>query len=137
MIRRPPRSTLFPYTTLFRSCHRLGSFCLAPDNWCSLRPNSCQQGHSRAVPLLLLLDFYALAIAKISWTFDDERVSGGDACDYLRIGASIATQGNGAALGLVVLYEEYNLSAILIMHCALGNQNDGGIGASLPLFFGT
>src|SRR2546427_7184269 len=27
MIRRPPRSTLFPYTTLFRSaCHELGSF---------------------------------------------------------------------------------------------------------------
>src|SRR2546428_5512635 len=25
MIRRPPRSTLFPYTTLFRSLH--------PDNW--------------------------------------------------------------------------------------------------------
>src|SRR2546426_8967848 len=25
MIRRPPRSTLFPYTTLFRSCER-GSF---------------------------------------------------------------------------------------------------------------
>src|SRR2546430_9286082 len=24
MIRRPPRSTLFPYTTLFRSCHRVG-----------------------------------------------------------------------------------------------------------------
>src|SRR5947207_11312471 len=24
MIRRPPRSTLFPYTTLFRSQHRLG-----------------------------------------------------------------------------------------------------------------
>src|SRR2546430_10404723 len=24
MIRRPPRSTLFPYTTLFRSRHRLG-----------------------------------------------------------------------------------------------------------------
>src|SRR5258708_31854086 len=23
MIRRPPRSTLFPYTTLFRSCHVL------------------------------------------------------------------------------------------------------------------
>src|SRR2546422_1761918 len=23
MIRRPPRSTLFPYTTLFRSCQRL------------------------------------------------------------------------------------------------------------------
>src|SRR3712207_7702090 len=26
MIRRPPRSTLFPYTTLFRSC----SFCVVP-----------------------------------------------------------------------------------------------------------
>src|SRR5690348_17652177 len=25
MIRRPPRSTLFPYTTLFRSCARAGS----------------------------------------------------------------------------------------------------------------
>src|SRR2546422_3796528 len=24
MIRRPPRSTLFPYTTLFRSCRHLG-----------------------------------------------------------------------------------------------------------------
>src|SRR3712207_7409895 len=24
MIRRPPRSTLFPYTTLFRSCPRIG-----------------------------------------------------------------------------------------------------------------
>src|SRR2546425_4257137 len=24
MIRRPPRSTLFPYTTLFRSAHRVG-----------------------------------------------------------------------------------------------------------------
>src|SRR2546421_5470859 len=23
MIRRPPRSTLFPYTTLFRSCHEV------------------------------------------------------------------------------------------------------------------
>ena len=26
MIRRPPRSTLFPYTTLFRSC----KFCITP-----------------------------------------------------------------------------------------------------------
>src|SRR2546429_4046054 len=32
MIRRPPRSTLFPYTTLFRSSRAgaLGSFVLAP-----------------------------------------------------------------------------------------------------------
>src|SRR5256885_12086639 len=27
MIRRPPRSTLFPYTTLFRSCTGAPTFC--------------------------------------------------------------------------------------------------------------
>src|SRR5256885_12137812 len=30
MIRRPPRSTLFPYTTLFRSCDRLSARSAAP-----------------------------------------------------------------------------------------------------------
>src|SRR5436190_18580708 len=30
MIRRPPRSTLFPYTTLFRSAHRDGTQELQP-----------------------------------------------------------------------------------------------------------
>src|SRR2546430_3693961 len=34
MIRRPPRSTLFPYTTLFRSCHPLLEFS-------ELRARSC------------------------------------------------------------------------------------------------
>src|SRR3712207_7790884 len=29
MIRRPPRSTLFPYTTLFRSMYPLGTYPLA------------------------------------------------------------------------------------------------------------
>src|SRR2546427_7951067 len=31
MIRRPPRSTLFPYTTLFRSLISLNRFNLSPD----------------------------------------------------------------------------------------------------------
>src|SRR3712207_7134141 len=31
MIRRPPRSTLFPYTTLFRSDRIVGRVVLAPD----------------------------------------------------------------------------------------------------------
>src|SRR3712207_8081636 len=31
MIRRPPRSTLFPYTTLFRSCKAIGREELARD----------------------------------------------------------------------------------------------------------
>src|SRR5690348_17584975 len=40
MIRRPPRSTLFPYTTLFRSLdhlHKLG------DAWCDVSPLSLRQ----------------------------------------------------------------------------------------------
>src|SRR3712207_9593358 len=35
MIRRPPRSTLFPYTTLFRSQEAEVEACLA---WCGQRP---------------------------------------------------------------------------------------------------
>src|SRR2546422_8442793 len=31
MIRRPPRSTLFPYTTLFRSLSRIRALRLSPD----------------------------------------------------------------------------------------------------------
>src|SRR5205807_7471252 len=31
MIRRPPRSTLFPYTTLFRFC-RIRSYCVISDS---------------------------------------------------------------------------------------------------------
>src|SRR2546427_12144930 len=40
MIRRPPRSTLFPYTTLFRSRHRWSSADVrqaAPDHQLTLR----------------------------------------------------------------------------------------------------
>src|SRR2546425_7340199 len=32
MIRRPPRSTLFPYTTLFRSDLQRGGHCRRPDH---------------------------------------------------------------------------------------------------------
>src|SRR5258708_11762353 len=56
MIRRPPRSTLFPYTTLFRSkkisaiappCPRLAFFCC----WCWLWPNVRHHSHSPAPPI--------------------------------------------------------------------------------------
>src|SRR2546430_12013141 len=33
MIRRPPRSTLFPYTTLFRSCAVLPAGARGPGSW--------------------------------------------------------------------------------------------------------
>src|SRR5258708_9694564 len=41
MIRRPPRSTLFPYTTLFRSVHAGGN--------CDCAPGRCHH-HSRSQP---------------------------------------------------------------------------------------
>src|SRR2546430_4142661 len=39
MIRRPPRSTLFPYTTLFRSCARTAVSC-------TTAPACCRAGDS-------------------------------------------------------------------------------------------
>src|SRR2546422_7740485 len=42
MIRRPPRSTLFPYTTLFRSrlhCYAFGPFRLVPEERLLVRDN--------------------------------------------------------------------------------------------------
>src|SRR3712207_7436174 len=35
MIRRPPRSTLFPYTTLFRSTDPVSSLVEISGDWCS------------------------------------------------------------------------------------------------------
>src|SRR5215204_7261668 len=59
MIRRPPRSTLFPYTTLFRSCP--GRPCRAPRPSAAGRPwarseehTSELQSHSDLVCRLLL-----------------------------------------------------------------------------------
>src|SRR3712207_7993439 len=46
MIRRPPRSTLFPYTTLFRSKEPAGSRS-SPGR--TLRPGSVLLGHRAAV----------------------------------------------------------------------------------------
>src|SRR6202012_6309557 len=63
MIRRPPRSTLFPYTTLFRSVHGVGED-LAPGGllqepvdppvWRSEEHTSELQSHSDLVCRLLL-----------------------------------------------------------------------------------
>src|SRR5258706_9692685 len=41
MIRRPPRSTLFPYTTLFRSCEQSPE---VPDRLAGPRPGAAEQG---------------------------------------------------------------------------------------------
>src|SRR2546430_11083502 len=41
MIRRPPRSTLFPYTTLFRSCHRGKAWARIPTQLTSHFSTAC------------------------------------------------------------------------------------------------
>src|SRR5687768_18545900 len=48
MIRRPPRSTLFPYTTLFRSSRASRRIRPVPVDWSSL---SRQQRQSRAMAI--------------------------------------------------------------------------------------
>src|SRR5258708_9559052 len=46
MIRRPPRSTLFPYTTLFRSCCR--STCPGPIKYILAARMQCSNGWERS-----------------------------------------------------------------------------------------
>src|SRR3982750_4959840 len=46
MIRRPPRSTLFPYTTLFRSCRRPGGGSSAGTPW-PVRPSPTDRKSTR------------------------------------------------------------------------------------------
>src|SRR3712207_7983582 len=59
MIRRPPRSTLFPYTTLFRS--------VAAGVWIDVWRN---------LPLIFLILYFALAMPQ-SWTSAYEDVAPG------------------------------------------------------------
>src|SRR3712207_7388877 len=47
MIRRPPRSTLFPYTTLFRSCRQV-----AEDGGCRERVLRLRRANQRNLPSL-------------------------------------------------------------------------------------
>src|SRR5258707_12934847 len=54
MIRRPPRSTLFPYTTLFRS-------------W--LRANLFQSIPSTIISLLLILVLAKACVSLVQWGF--------------------------------------------------------------------
>src|SRR2546422_2382681 len=66
MIRRPPRSTLFPYTTLFRSAHH--PFFLQPEHFVKLpRPGTAAMivglgGRSPRVAPVVLRDVMFLQI---------------------------------------------------------------------------
>src|SRR5947199_7446919 len=54
MIRRPPRSTLFPYTTLFRSGHRSGR--TMPHAGCLGQKRSRVERRGRRVPVISPFD---------------------------------------------------------------------------------
>src|SRR5258708_19668457 len=60
MIRRPPRSTLFPYTTLFRSYFIVVAFVIAA----VLTPPDVLSQMSLAIPLLVL---YELSVLSVRW----------------------------------------------------------------------
>src|SRR3712207_7272254 len=63
MIRRPPRSTLFPYTTLFRSTFRFAASNLGANQSCSqphLHRWNLRGGRRRHIPRLCLT-FYRQA----------------------------------------------------------------------------
>src|SRR5437899_5435362 len=47
MIRRPPRSTLFPYTTLFRSCATRRSSCVCTRELASTWAGQCAHSSDR------------------------------------------------------------------------------------------
>src|SRR5690349_23980419 len=51
MIRRPPRSTLFPYTTLFRSLRRLQRGCEWTSVPASSSASSDEHSHAMAAPV--------------------------------------------------------------------------------------
>src|SRR5436309_4144240 len=53
MIRRPPRSTLFPYTTLFRSARMRAMAMSMPVSW-PLSSSKCQGGLVDPVPTISL-----------------------------------------------------------------------------------
>src|SRR5260370_2084746 len=66
MIRRPPRSTLFPYTTLFRSvCHRQNRRRCCPSSPADVRRSlnpSGDQSMSKRIAFLSAAAFGALAL---------------------------------------------------------------------------
>src|SRR3712207_7236201 len=77
MIRRPPRSTLFPYTTLFRSVHSGGVYRVMPQAAAATAPGIAAAdvafaAGSRVVPLR-----YASAeeLAKVLQPFAGDRKS--------------------------------------------------------------
>src|SRR5258708_27341036 len=78
MIRRPPRSTLFPYTTLFRSVvHRRPKFRAAPENAERLR----QLAEAGAIDLVV--PFQLAGLGELAQPRSEEHTSELQSPDHL------------------------------------------------------
>src|SRR5439155_19092243 len=101
MLRRPPRSTLFPYTTLFRSpsgvdFHAAGLGLYAQDRWLPTARLTLTVG------LRLDLPFLPDAVAtnpalRAALGFDTARLPSGNASWSPRLGINYDLSGDGAA----------------------------------------
>src|SRR3712207_8834652 len=83
MIRRPPRSTLFPYTTLFRSCPRWRSGCTRRQEEaspCSAAASPCADGKAPPAPCPACT---CSAMCATCWTRSEEHTSELQSRQYL------------------------------------------------------
>src|SRR6267378_936686 len=99
MIRRPPRSTLFPYTTLFRS-HIHGDIFVTRCSRCEFERHEYEQEHEHGLPRCP--DCHALLRPSVVWFGEQlsrnelERVENfldGGACDVVIVAGTTAMFG--------------------------------------------
>src|SRR3712207_8441694 len=118
MIRRPPRSTLFPYTTLFRSCVPAHCLVVPPcAHFTSLRPPGASQPSLRLSPGRPISRPYARESASGTGTFLFS--SGGressDLQDLLLVEGLPLQQGPGERLELPAVFGQEALSLLVAL----------------------
>src|SRR5438445_6391586 len=104
MIRRPPRSTLFPYTTLFRSLCTRNRMELVVAEWAVLRAGGVAVPIGARLPADEIVRIIDDAGARLLVT-DAAVLAGPLAGRALPVAHRIVVDGDGAALGLGRLLE--------------------------------
>src|SRR3712207_9398543 len=89
MIRRPPRSTLFPYTTLFRSVHQHEILALLGRN-----------GAGKSTLLKTLIGIAPPGLGSIR--LDGQEIAGRPSSEIARLGIGYVPQGRGLFAGMTV-----------------------------------
>src|SRR3712207_7183735 len=89
MIRRPPRSTLFPYTTLFRSyVERMLIFILYHYHLALLGHRVTNLGEAYSLGLQVLLQLLFVVVAHLNyhaWVFCKQRLHDVGACHIVQV----------------------------------------------------